>query len=60
MLGGFSEGKEPNEEEFEMVTGFKNDIQQRVNKEFEFFIPVRITTQVVAGLNYKVKIQVGE
>lgn len=56
MLGGFGEGKEPNEEEFQMITGFQNDAQQRLNKDFEFFIPVLIQTQVVAGLNYKCKI----
>ena len=40
MTGGFSEGKEPSEKEFEMVTKLKWQVEEQLNKQFEFYVPV--------------------
>jgi hypothetical protein len=57
MLGAFEANeREPNEEEFEMISTFKAAAEARANKEYEFFIPIVLKTQVVSGMNYMVKV----
>eukprot|EP00347_Sterkiella_histriomuscorum_P022706 403337465 len=58
MLGGFSQGRDLSEEEVQMVHQLRDQIEQSAQTSFEHFIPLRITSQVVAGTNYMVKIQV--
>jgi hypothetical protein len=60
MLGGFGIGREPSEDEFEFLLTLKPVVEGTLNKEFEIFIPIRIQSQVVAGLNYKIKYQVAD
>jgi cystatin-A/B len=59
MVGGFTqEGRELNENELEMVMQLKPHIEERVNRQFEIFTPIACKTQVVAGTNFLIKIQV--
>ena len=58
IAGGFSSYREPTSEELAMVNKLKSAIEQKVNKKFLFFVPVKIKSQVVAGTNYTVKILV--
>ena len=46
-------------EEVDMVNGLKSQISTMANTTFTKFKPVLGTSQVVAGTNYKVKIDVG-
>ncbi len=58
MLGGFSEGRELSPEEVEMVMALKPHIETQANRPFEVFTPVAVKSQVVAGTNYMIKVQV--
>jgi cystatin-A/B len=58
MLGGFGEGRELHAEEIEMLMNFKPHIEERVNRNFETFTPIACKTQVVAGTNFLIKVQV--
>ena len=58
MCGGFNAEKPATEEIQVMVTSFKEQIEQKLSAVFTEFKAVSYTTQVVAGTNYKVKVQV--
>jgi len=42
-----------------MVQQLKESIESKANRQFSTFDPVQVATQVVAGTNYFVKIEVG-
>ena len=42
-----------------MVNGLRTQIQTMANMTFTKFNPISVISQVVAGMNYKVKIEVG-
>jgi len=60
MAGGFTEAQEMNEEVAAIAVGLKGEIQENLGQEFETFEPLSYMSQVVAGTNYMIKIQVGE
>ena len=59
MTGGHSQLLEVNDEIKETLNAFKATIEERAEKTFETFEPVKYTKQVVAGMVYHVKINVG-
>jgi cystatin-A/B len=58
MLGGFGNAQELEPEERERIVACKGIVEERANRQFTEFEPVKVQKQVVAGMNYKVKIQV--
>ena len=63
MLGGFGEGHEPDQDQINFVAGLQAEIQTASGDEaleLTQFTPVLIKSQVVAGTNYWVKIQVSD
>ncbi|KAK8826505.1 hypothetical protein WA538_005968 [Blastocystis sp. DL] len=43
-----------------MVADHKEEIEAKLNEKFAIFNPVEMTQQVVAGMNYRVKIDIGD
>ncbi|KAK8799108.1 cystatin [Blastocystis sp. subtype 4] len=43
-----------------MVADFKGEVESRLNEQFTTFKPVEATHQVVAGMNYRVKVDIGD
>lgn len=61
MLGGWTESNQLSQEQYQLITSLQPQIEATSGKEFKNgFHPVQIRQQVVAGMNYWVKIQVGE
>lgn len=60
MVGGFGEAVGITAEVKEIVTAKKAECEGKTGKTFETFDPVSFVKQVVAGMNYKVKVKVGE
>jgi len=58
--GGYSEVKDGNAEIQELAEAVKQEIQSKQNRAFPTFEVVKYSTQVVAGINYKLKIKVGD
>ncbi|XP_006162422.1 cystatin-A [Tupaia chinensis] len=59
MPGGLSEVKPATPEIQEMINKVKSQIEEETNEKFEEFEAEEYKTQVVAGINYFVKIKVG-
>ncbi|XP_060077971.1 cystatin-A-like [Ylistrum balloti] len=60
MTGGLGEEKPANGEIQEIVDNLKDDVKAICNQEFERFIAVSYKSQVVAGVNYFIKVDVGD
>lgn len=60
MVGGFSEGRDLSEEELNLVMNMRDHIEETAQKKFDTFEPIKIKSQVVAGMNYVVKIKVSD
>lgn len=60
MTGGIGEVKEATEEVQSLLDQVKSDVEEAGGKTFETFTAVSFKTQVVAGVNYFVKVKVGE
>lgn len=60
LAGGWKADSALTEEEFQMVIGLQHHVQERAGREFAHFHPVAIKKQVVAGMNYLVKVQVSD
>lgn len=60
LAGGWKESSGLTEEQYTMVTELRHAVQEKAGKEFAHFNPVAIRSQVVAGTNFFVKIQVSE
>ncbi|XP_062033074.1 cystatin-A [Lepus europaeus] len=58
--GGLTEAKPATPEIQEMVNKFKTQLEKETNESYEEFEAVEYKTQVVAGINYYVKVRVGE
>jgi len=57
MMGGHSAPRAPTEEETEMVLSMKEAIEERAGRKLHHFEIVHLTSQVVAGTNFWVKIK---
>ena len=60
MCGGFKAESPATAEIQSLVDSFKDQIQNSLGGQFSIFIAKTYTTQVVAGTNYKVKIEVDD
>ncbi len=57
-VGGWSDEKAVDENVVKLVNSLKADIETEVGQTFSMFTPILFRSQVVAGINYKVKIAV--
>ena len=60
MLGAHSAAKDATPEVQAVVDKLKSQVEGQTNKTYSTFKLEKYTTQVVNGLNYKLKIQVGD
>ncbi|XP_006884298.1 PREDICTED: cystatin-A [Elephantulus edwardii] len=60
MPGGLTEAKPATREIQEMVEQVKPQLEEQTNETYEEFEAEEYKTQVVAGVNYFVKIRVGD
>ena len=60
MVGGPSEEKDADDEVKKLVNDLKVKVEENRNEKFTTFEAVKFTTQVVAGVMYKVKVKVGD
>ncbi len=60
LAGGWNDQSELSEDQFTLVVSLKEAVEASAGQAFEHFVPVKIRQQVVAGMNYWVKVQVGE
>ena len=60
MPGGFNNAKEATEEVQTLAKGMKDQVEKQLGQTFDKFDAVVFSTQVVAGTNYLIKVQVGE
>eukprot|EP01060_Flectonema_neradi_P013724 TRINITY_DN20451_c0_g1_i1.p1 TRINITY_DN20451_c0_g1~~TRINITY_DN20451_c0_g1_i1.p1 ORF type:complete len:311 (+),score=57.62 TRINITY_DN20451_c0_g1_i1:65-997(+) len=58
-VGGASDARELKDEERELVLSVKGQIEEVSHTKYEIFKPLLVMTQVVAGMNYFVKIDIG-
>ena len=60
MPGSFNNAKEATEEVQTLAKGMKDQVEKQLGQTFDRFDAVVFSTQVVAGTNYLIKVQVGE
>ena len=60
ICGGHSEEGPIDPEMQALAVSMKAEIEAKVGKSFTVFAPVSYTSQVVAGMNYRVRISVDE
>jgi len=58
MCGGFGDSKEIDEDTTTLCNGLRDAIQTKLSTTFTVWKPETFQTQVVAGVNYLIKIQV--
>ncbi|XP_064627376.1 cystatin-A-like [Lineus longissimus] len=58
LLGGFNEWKAIDEYTNDLAEEMKSDVQAKAGKTYSMYEPIQYKTQVVAGTNYDIKIQV--
>ena len=59
-LGAYSEDKKPNEKIQGIADAAKPQVESQLNKTFGTFQVEKFTQQVVGGMNYKIKVKVGD
>ena len=59
MCGGFGNIQQPSAEAIALANKHRNEIQQGLGTVFPQWTPVGMKTQVVAGINYDIKINAG-
>lgn len=59
MCGGFSGNKNADESVQNIVNSVKSTVENRLNKNFNTFTAISYKSQIVAGTNYTVKVNVG-
>ncbi|XP_007942096.1 cystatin-A [Orycteropus afer afer] len=58
--GGLTEAKPATPEIQEMVNEIKPQLEEQTNETYEEFKAIEYKTQVVAGVNFYVKVQIGD
>uniref|UniRef100_A0A8C9PHU0 Cystatin A n=3 Tax=Marmotini TaxID=337730 RepID=A0A8C9PHU0_SPEDA len=58
--GGLTEAKPATEEIQEIANEVKPQLEEKTNESYEQFEAVEYKTQVVAGINYYIKVRVGD
>ncbi len=59
MLGGFGNAKEADNDIQALCDQVKSSVQEKAGKTYSTFKAVSYISQVVAGMNYKIKVNVG-
>ncbi len=59
MCGGFSNAQQPDEDCNQIVTDIKSQVEQKLGTTFTTFKAIDYQSQVVAGTNWSVLIDVG-
>nr|P35478.1 RecName: Full=Stefin-C [Bos taurus] len=59
-LGGFSDTQDATAEIQAIADQVKSQLEEKENKKFPVFKAVKFRSQVVAGMNYLIKVQVDE
>lgn len=60
MCGGFTQAKQPDDACREILSSVKAKVETNQNAKFTTFEAVEYTTQVVAGTNYRIKVDIGD
>mmetsp|Transcript_84705 Transcript_84705/g.116992 ORF Transcript_84705/g.116992 Transcript_84705/m.116992 type:complete len:94 (+) Transcript_84705:38-319(+) len=60
LAGGHSQMRAPEAHELEIITNMRGEMENLHGSAFATFEVVGMTSQVVAGTNYQVKIKVGD
>ena len=60
MVGGPSEERDADDEVKKLVNDLKAKVEEKRNEKFTTFEAAQFTTQVVAGVMYKIKVKVGD
>ena len=60
MTGGPTEERDANDEVKKLANEIKTQVEEKRNEKFTTFEAVKYTTQVVAGVMYKIKVKVGD
>ena len=60
MVGGPSEERDADDEVKKLVNDLKAKVEEKRNEKFTTFEAAKFTTQVVAGVMYKIKVKVGD
>ncbi|XP_075177009.1 cystatin-B-like [Anomaloglossus baeobatrachus] len=60
LCGGLGSSKEATAEVQELCNQVKAEVEEKHGKKYPTFVAVAFKTQVVAGTNYFVKVQVGD
>ena len=60
MVGGPSEERDADDEVKKFVNDLKAKVEEKRNEKFTTFEAAKFTTQVVAGVMYKIKVKVGD
>lgn len=60
MVGGITEAREVTEEVQELVKVVKGEVEKKLGKQFDTFKATLFSTQVVSGVNYFVKVDIGD
>ncbi|RYG66837.1 hypothetical protein EON64_08830 [archaeon] len=55
--GGFGEARDATDEDQSVLEHVKQEIQNRLGRSYSNIRAVKVTTQVVAGVNYLMKLQ---
>lgn len=60
ICGGHSQAKQPDQEIIGLANSLKSQIESQAGFNFADFQVLSYTTQVVAGINYRLTIQAGD
>ncbi len=60
MCGGFTDVREADASIKEIANNVKDQVEKERNAKYSTFEAVKFASQVVAGINYKIKVKVGD
>jgi hypothetical protein len=58
MCGGYTATTQPGEDEISILLLLKSQVEEKMGKEYNRFVPTSVKTQVVAGTNYAFTVSV--
>nr|QUS51720.1 stefin [Tetracapsuloides bryosalmonae] len=60
MLGGFKPAKNCDKHVVDLVMKIKDEAEKKHGKSFLKFEPIEFEEQIVCGVNYKIKVHIGD